>query len=52
MRMPQPAARFAATPSSIRYMAPTLGQHTDEILTELGRSVSAVAALRTAGAVA
>jgi len=52
MRMPQPSARFAATPSSIRYLAPTLGQHTDEILTELGRSVSTIAELRAAGAVA
>jgi crotonobetainyl-CoA:carnitine CoA-transferase CaiB-like acyl-CoA transferase len=52
MRMPQPCARFAATPSSIRYLAPTLGQHTDEILSELGRSVSAIAELRAAGAVA
>jgi crotonobetainyl-CoA:carnitine CoA-transferase CaiB-like acyl-CoA transferase len=52
MRMPQPPARFTATPSSIRYLAPTLGQHTDEILAEFGHSASAIAALRAAGAVA
>ena len=52
MRMPQPSARFSSTPSSIRYLAPNLGQHTDEVLTELGHSKEAIAALRAAGTVA
>jgi len=52
LRMPRPVARFTATPSSIRYLAPTLGQHTDEILAECGHSPAAIAALRTAGTVA
>jgi crotonobetainyl-CoA:carnitine CoA-transferase CaiB-like acyl-CoA transferase len=52
MRMPQPSARFTTTPSSIRYLAPTLGQHTDDVLRELGHSEDAIAALRDAGTVA
>jgi formyl-CoA transferase/CoA:oxalate CoA-transferase len=52
MRMPQPSAQFTATPSSIRYLAPTLGQHTDDVLRELGHSEDAIAALRDAGTVA
>ncbi len=52
IRMPQPVARFAATPASIRFMAPEMGQHTDEVLAEIGESPAAIAALRAAGAVA
>ncbi len=44
MRMPTPPARFRSTPSNIRYLAPMLGQHTDEILTELGRTKEQIAA--------
>ncbi len=36
MRMPRPAARFGATPAKIRTPAPTLGEHTDEVLKEIG----------------
>jgi crotonobetainyl-CoA:carnitine CoA-transferase CaiB-like acyl-CoA transferase len=37
LRQPRAAARFEATPTALRRPAPTLGQHTDEILAELGR---------------
>jgi len=36
MRMPRPAARFRATPAEIRTPAPTLGEHTAEVLREMG----------------
>jgi crotonobetainyl-CoA:carnitine CoA-transferase CaiB-like acyl-CoA transferase len=42
---------YSATPWSTRSMPPELGQHTDEILGELGLDGQAIAALRTAGAV-
>jgi crotonobetainyl-CoA:carnitine CoA-transferase CaiB-like acyl-CoA transferase len=45
------AARFSATPASIRRGAPALGEHTDEVLGELGYSAADIAALRTAGAI-
>jgi crotonobetainyl-CoA:carnitine CoA-transferase CaiB-like acyl-CoA transferase len=36
IRQPRPAARFAATPSAIRSMAPGLGADNDAILSQLG----------------
>jgi crotonobetainyl-CoA:carnitine CoA-transferase CaiB-like acyl-CoA transferase len=52
MRQPRPAARFDGTPAELRSPAPLLGEHTDEVLTELGVSSEQLVALRTAGAVA
>jgi crotonobetainyl-CoA:carnitine CoA-transferase CaiB-like acyl-CoA transferase len=43
-----PAVRLSATPGSIRRRAPTLGEHTDEILGELGYSGVEIEALRIA----
>jgi crotonobetainyl-CoA:carnitine CoA-transferase CaiB-like acyl-CoA transferase len=51
MRQPRPAARFERTPSSTGAPAPGLGQHTDEILAELGLADRS-AALRESGVVA
>lgn len=51
-RMPAPAARFTATPSSIRFRAPLMGEHTDEVLGELGYDAAAISAMRKAGVVA
>lgn len=45
-------AKLSGTPARIRLAAPTLGEHTDAVLTELGLDESRVAALRQAGIVA
>jgi crotonobetainyl-CoA:carnitine CoA-transferase CaiB-like acyl-CoA transferase len=36
LRQARPAARFSATPTGVRRGAPALGEHTDEILAEIG----------------
>ena len=50
MRQPRPAERLDATPSAISRPAPTLGQHSDEVLREAGLTAAEIAALRDAGA--
>lgn len=52
MRQPRPAARFDETPSSDRRPAPALGQHTDEVFSELGRSNATIRELREARVIA
>jgi formyl-CoA transferase/CoA:oxalate CoA-transferase len=42
---------FSATPGSIRTAPPLLGQHTDEVLAELGYAGDEVARLRADGIV-
>jgi crotonobetainyl-CoA:carnitine CoA-transferase CaiB-like acyl-CoA transferase len=43
--------RLSETPGSVRHRAPTLGEHTDEVLSELGFSTEEIAALRDEGVI-
>jgi alpha-methylacyl-CoA racemase len=49
---PGPAPRFSRTPSSLPTPPAHAGQHTDEILGELGLAEARIAELRTSGAIA
>ncbi len=51
MRQPRAAARFERSPSELRLPAPTLGEHTDAVLSELGISSDELRELRNAGVV-
>ena len=44
-------ADFAGSPNQVRSMPPELGEHTDEILAELGHDSASIARLRQTGAV-
>ncbi len=46
LRQARPAARFSATPATIRSGGPALGQHTDQILGDLGYAPEQIAALQ------
>ena len=48
LRQTRPPARFELTPAAIRRGAPCLGEHTQEILQELGYSAAKIEELRTA----
>ena len=52
LQQPGPAPRLSGTPGLIRRPPPHEGQHTDELLDELGLGADEVAALRASGAVA
>ena len=46
LRVPGIVPKLSATPGAIRSAAPKLGEHTDEVLKELGYDASAIAKLR------
>ena len=43
--------RFSDSPASIRRAPPTLGEHTEEVLREIGKTDAEIAALRDSGAI-
>jgi crotonobetainyl-CoA:carnitine CoA-transferase CaiB-like acyl-CoA transferase len=51
LRLPGIALKLDDTPGSVRLPPPSLGQHTDRVLTDLGYDGAAIAALREAGVV-
>ena len=45
-----PPVRFAGAPQSVRRPAPLIGEHTYEVLTEIGYQEEGIASLRKSGA--
>ena len=50
IRQARPAARFDGTPAAIRGPAPSIGQHTEAVLAEIGLAPAEIAALIASGA--
>jgi crotonobetainyl-CoA:carnitine CoA-transferase CaiB-like acyl-CoA transferase len=46
-----PPIKFSATPAAVRRAAPLLGQHTREVLREIGYDEAAIDRLQAEGAV-
>ncbi len=51
VRQPRPAARFDRTPADFERIVAHRGQHTEELLTELGRTHDEIAVLRNTGVI-
>ncbi|MBV1906507.1 MAG: CoA transferase [Pseudomonadales bacterium] len=51
MRSPRPAARFGGDDFTIKRHSPALGEHTDEVLREIGRSDADISRLRKSGSI-
>lgn len=51
VRFPGVVPRLARHPGSTRWVGPDLGEHTDQVLAELGYTPAALSALRTRGAI-
>ena len=51
IKIPGIPFRFSHDPAAIRRAPPVLGEHTDSVLSELGKSAEDIAALREAGAI-
>jgi crotonobetainyl-CoA:carnitine CoA-transferase CaiB-like acyl-CoA transferase len=49
MRQPAPAVRYSGTPASVRRQAPRHGEHSDEVLREIGLDEARLRELRAAG---
>ena len=49
VRQPRHPVRFASSETPVPESVPGLGEHTDEILAELGRTADQIAALRASG---
>lgn len=51
VKMPGIAPKLSDTPGAVKWPGPTLGQHTDEVLTDLGMQAGDIAQLRRSGVV-
>ena len=49
MYQPAPVARFEKTPASVRRLAPRHGEHTEEVLLEIGVAQDRIVSLRKEG---
>ena len=51
LKMVGPPLKFSETPSEARSASPALGEHNDEVLSELGYDAAAIAAMREKGVI-
>jgi crotonobetainyl-CoA:carnitine CoA-transferase CaiB-like acyl-CoA transferase len=52
VKMPGIVPKFSETPGEVRWQGPTLGEHTDSVLSVLGMTAAEIASLRQRGIVA